>query len=379
MIMMKVTILSNSKGGLFAVTMQWAAGLVRKGCNVNIFFLTQSRESNRLISSKHVHFYYFSNSFLIPNLRALVAFLVHDHPDVVHINFAWFGPLAIFKKLTFKTPFIYTLHGLPQPWLEPSLAHKIAYTIEHCLLHFVASQSSISVTISNYVRDTLKKKYGINSQVIYHGIEPDRFKPKNKTQNKRKLGYRETDFIILYVGKLHPYKDPLTLIKAISVALEKNANLHLAMIGDGELYTEVEKEISKPNLSNHIKLFRHVGNQTLEMLYDAADVLVLPSVNEAFGMVLLEAMASGLPVIASDSGACPEVIGNVGVLFNQGDYIDLAEKIIALSFDKGLSRKLAKAGLERVEENFSWKDKINQYYKLYEKIEKPVSKSLQRE
>jgi glycosyltransferase involved in cell wall biosynthesis len=82
-------------------------------------------------------------------------------------------------------------------------------------------------------------------------------------------------------------------------------------------------------------------------------------------MVLLEAMAFGLPVIASDSGACPEVIRNVGILFNQGDYTDLAEKVITLSFDKRLSKKLAKAGLKRVKEEFCWKDKIDQYWELY--------------
>jgi len=367
---MKVTILSNSKrGGLFNVTMQWAKGLLRKGCDVNIFFLMQSEEAKRLVPSEHIHFHYFTTSNFLPNLRALATFLIHDHPDVIHINFAWFGPLAIFKKCVSKTPFIYTLHGLPQPWLEPALLYKIAYTIEHCLLRFVASQSSVSVTVSNYVKDTLKKRYGIDSQVIYHGIEAGRFKPKNKTQSKHKLGYKEADFIVLYVGKLHYtlMLEPLTLIKAISVAVEKNTNLHLIMIGDGELYTEVEKEISKLYLSNHVRLFRRVDDQMLEMLYDAADMFVLPSINEAFGMVLLEAMASGLPVIASNSGACPEIIGNVGVLFNQGDHIDLAEKIITLSFDKGLSRKLAKAGLKRVKDKFCWKDKIDKYWELYKK------------
>jgi len=362
---MKVTMLSNSKGGVFTVTMQWAKGLARKGCDVKIFFLTQSREARHLVSSERIHFYYFTTSFFLPNLRALITFLTHDNPDVIHINFAWFAPLAIFKKCMFKTPFVYTLHGLPQPWLEPSLLYKILYSAEECLLPFCASQASAVVAVSNYVKEVLKERHGIDSEVIYHGIEADRFKPKNKTRSKRELGYKETDFIVLFVGKMHPYKDPLTLIKAISVAVKKNANLHLVMIGDGELYTEVEKEIFKLNYSNHVRLFRRVDNQTLETLYDAADMFVLPSVNEAFGMVLLEAMASGLPIIASNSGACPEIIGNVGVLFNQGDHIDLAEKIITLSSDKSLSRKLSKACLKQVKEEFCWKDKIDQYWELY--------------
>jgi len=363
--MMKVTMLSNSKGGVFTVTMQWAKGLARKGGDVNIFFLTQSKEAKRLVPSEHIRFNYFTTSNFLPNLRALVTFLVHDKPDVIHINFAWFAPLAIVKKWVFKIPFIYTLHGLPQPWLEPSPLYKIAYTIEHCLLPFGVSQASAVVAVSNYVKEMLKKRYGIDSEVIYHGIDADKFKPKNKTESKRKLGYKETDFIILFVGKMHPVKDPLTMVRSIYRIVKTNANVYLVMIGVGELYQEVKNEILRLNLLNNVKLLGQVNNVKLRPWYSAADLFVLTSVNEAFGMTLLEAMASGLPVIASNSGACPEVIRNAGTLFNQGDYNDLAEKIITLSSDKSLSRKLAKACLKQVKEEFCWKDKIQQYWELY--------------
>jgi glycosyltransferase involved in cell wall biosynthesis len=365
---MKVTMLSNSKGGVFTATMQWAKGLVRRGCNVNIFFLTQSKEAKRLVPSEHIRFHYFTTSNFLPNLRTIFKFLFHDRPDVIHTNFASLGLLAIFEKYVFKIPFIFMSHGIPESWLQLSLSDKVAYTIEYYLLSLVASQSSAVVAVSKYVKEMLKRRYNVDSEVIYHGIDTNTFKPENKTQRRRELGYKETDFIVLFVGKLHPYKDPLTLIKAISVAVKKNADLHLVMIGDGELYTEVEKEISKLNPSNYVRLFRRVDDQMLEMLYDAADVFVLPSVNEDFGMVLLEAMASGLPVIASNSGACPEVVGNAGILFNQGNYTELAEKIVRLSHEKELSRKLSEAGLKRVRETFSWEDKIDQYLKLYKII-----------
>jgi glycosyltransferase involved in cell wall biosynthesis len=249
--------------------------------------------------------------------------------------------------------------------LQLSLSDKIAYTIEYYLLPLVTSQSSTVVAVSKYVKDMLKKRYNVDSEVIYHGIDANIFKPKNKAQSKRKLGYKEKDFVILSIGKLHPSKDPLTLIKAISKAVEKNASLRLIMIGDGELYEEAKNEIRKRNLSNYTKLLNYVDSEKLHIWYAAADIFVLPSVGEAFGMTLLEAMASGVPVIASNSGACPEVIGNAGILFNQGNYTKLAEKILFLSHEKELSRKLREAGLKRVRQIFSWEDKIDQYLKLY--------------
>jgi glycosyltransferase involved in cell wall biosynthesis len=365
--MMKVTILSNSKGGVFTVTMQWAKGLVRKGCNVNIFFLTQSKEARRLVSSECMHFYYFTNSFFLPNLRTLAIFLLHDHPDVVHINIAWFGPLAIFKKHVLKIPFIYTSHGVPQPWLEPSLLYRIAYTVEHYLLRFVASQSSVVVAVSNYVKEMLKKQYGIDSEVIYHGIDADKFKPKNKAESKRRLGYKETDFMVLFVGKMHPIKDPLTVVRSIHEVVKKNANVYLVMIGSGELFQEVENEIVKLNLSDHVKMLGQMDGLKLRLWYSAADLFVFASVSEAFGMVLLEAMASGLPVIASNSGACPEVAGNAGLLFNHEDHNGLARKIMRLASDDELSKILRNRSLRRARKVFSWDDKVDEYWKLYRK------------
>jgi len=363
---MKVTILSNSKGGVFTVTMQWAKGLVRKGCDVNIFFLTQSKETKRLVPSEHIRFHYFIASNFLPNLRAIVAFLIHDQPDVIHMNFAWFAPLSIFKKWAFKTPFIYTLHGIPQPWLEPSLLYKIAYTTEHCLLPFGASRASAVVAVSNYVKEMLKKRYGIDSEVIYHGIDADKFRPKNKTESKRKLGYKEIDFIILFVGKMHPVKDPLTLVRSIYRIVKTNANVYLVMIGVGELYQEVQNEILRLNLLNHVKVLGQVNNVKLRVWYSAADLFVLTSVTEAFGMTLLEAMASGLPIIASNSGACPEVVGSAGISFNQGDYLDLAKKIIELLNNEKMLRRLSNKALKRAK-IFSWEDAINKYWKVYER------------
>jgi len=218
---MKITILSNSKGGVFSVTMQWAKGLVRRGCDVNIFFLTQSKETKGLVPSERIRFHYFTTANFLPNLRAIVEFLFHDRPDVIHTNFASLGLLAIFKKYVFKIPFIFTSHGIPESWLQLSLSDKVAYTIEYYLLPFVTSQSSAVVAASKYVKAMLKRRYNVDSEVIYHGVDANTFKPRNKAQSKRELGYEETDFVVLFIGKLHPYKDPLTLIKAISKVVKK--------------------------------------------------------------------------------------------------------------------------------------------------------------
>jgi len=267
------------------------------------------------------------------------------------------------------------MHGIPQPWLEPSLLYKIAYTVEQCLLPFVASRSFANVAVSNYVRVMLKKKYNIDSKVIHNAIDVKRLKPQNKKFSKRKLGFKETDFIILFVGKLHPYKDPLTLIRSVSAVGEKNLDLFLVIIGSGELYKEAQKEVFELNLSNHVRFLEHVSDEKLELFYWAADIFVLPSINDACPMVLFEAMSSGVPIIASMGGGCPEIVGDAGFLFNPGDSVDLAKKIAILLRNKVLLRKLGENGRRRVTESFSLEDKANQYRKLYEVAIKSALKS----
>jgi len=362
---MRVTILSNSMGGVFGVTMQWAKGLVSKGCEVNIFFLMQSKEAKSLTPSKNIHFHYFITSNFLPSLQALVTFLIRDHPDVIHINFASLGPLAIFKKVVFKIPYIYTSHGLPQPWLERSLIYKIAYAFEASWLCFTALRSFAVVAVSNYVRKRLMREYRISSKVIYHGISIHDLQPRKNLHIRKKLGYNTTDFIALFVGRMHPSKNPLILLKAIPMVLEKYPNFYLAMIGEGELYEEIKGEIIRLNITKGVKLFREIRHEDLRMWYNVADILVFPSVTEAFGIILLEAMASGLPVIAADAGACREIIDDAGILFHKNDHVDLAEKILNLVDDNKLRKKLSEAGLKRIREVFLWEDKIEEYLNLY--------------
>jgi len=365
---LKVTILSNSRGGVFTATASWVKGLVNKGCDVNVFFLIQSEEAKTLMSSERTHFHYFTASSFFPNLHAFYSFLIRNRPNVLQINFAWFGPLAILKSIAFHTRFILTLHGLPQPWLEPSLFYKIAYTVEHCLLRFVASRSAVVVVVSKYVKKMLKKRYDVDSEVIYHGINSEGYELGNRTEARKKIGYKKTDFIVLFVGKMHPIKDPLTPVRAIHKVVEMNENVHLVMIGEGNLQNQVENEIRKLDLSEHVRFLGLVNHKELKLWYSAANALVLASQNEAFGMVLLEAMASGLPIIASSSGACPEVLGKAGLIFSQGDCEDLARKIMKLASDKELSRTLRNTGLRRVKKVFSWDDKVEKYWKLFREM-----------
>lgn len=355
---MKVWLFSNTKGGVFTFTTELAKGLSRKGCNVQIFFPFKGKSST---ISEQTYMY---ETYYIIHPKSLKK-LSLERPDIIHINFSLYGPFATLTKSIRNIPFIYTSHGLPQPWLEPALKNKIAYTIEDMLLYSAVSKASAVVSPSNYVKMLLKRRYGLDSTVIYHGVDLDKFKPRDKIWSRRQLGYEDKGVIILFVGKLHPYKDPLTLIRAISIAIKYIKDIYLIIIGSGELLKETEREIKRLKISKHVEILPWVNEEKLKLFYNAADIFVLPSVNEAFGLVLLEALASGLPVIASNTGACPEILGSAGILFSQGDSVDLANKIVEALHNEKLLEYLRAEGRKRAEKNFSWHKSVGQYFQLY--------------
>jgi glycosyltransferase involved in cell wall biosynthesis len=214
----------------------------------------------------------------------------------------------------------------------------------------------------------LKKRFHLESRVIYNGVNSNNFRPKDKRRSKKLLGYKERTFIILFIGKLSPYKDPLTLLNGFYKAMRmSDKNLRLVIIGKGELLKDIKNAIQRLDLSQHVTLHKYVSNERIRLHYSAADLFVLPSYNEAFGIVLLEAMASGLPVIASNTGACQEVLLDAGVTFNQGDSSDLARKIMKLSVDKNKLEILASKSLNRAKQ-FSWKDISQDYLNLYKSM-----------
>jgi len=303
-----------------------------------------------------------------PDLNSVCRFLFKRHFDIIHVNFASLAPFLYFKKLLHHdVSCVETVHGVPQPWLEPSLKFKIGYSSESFFLRKMNQHMDAFVSVSQFVKKELKRIYGIDSIVIYNGIDLREIRHLDRVKCKEMLGFSPNGKVILFIGKMHPYKDPLTLVRAFPLILQEVKDVYLLMIGKGELLKKVKKNIKTLGLVKKVLIFEEVSKEFLEVCYNAADIFVLSSVNEAFGIVLLEAMAHGLPVVASNSGACPEVVGNAGLFFSQGDYFDLADKVLRLLTDEKLTRRLGEVGMQRVK-TFSIEKMAENYFRLYMRL-----------
>lgn len=193
-------------------------------------------------------------------------------------------------------------------------------------------------------------------RVIRVGVDLDKFKVKSE-----KLKVEKKDFVILFIGRLVEEKGVMDIyqvfkqVKSLKLKV-KNYNLKLKIIGEGNLKNNLLNKIKKYKLENSVFIEKK-SYEEIPRVYQEADILIVPSKStktweEQYGMVLIEGMASGLPVVAYRSGAIPEVLGNGGLLVDEKDIEGLTKAVIDLINNKDLRVKLGKIGRRRVEKEF---------------------------
>ena len=291
---------------------------------------------------------------------------VDHNADLVHISYAFASlPLLHFQHIS---RLVYTIHGIPQPELESEPLFKLGYTLERVSLKHVAMRAARVVAISNYVRDLLKTNYGVEACVIRNGVDTELFHPpeagsRNLLRSRMHLPVERR--IVLFVGRLHPSKDPLTLIRSIPRVISKIPNAYFVLVGDGPMKPVVESEIARLKLENFCKLIPRLQHSSLPAWYQLSNLFVSSSPREMLGIAVLEAMSSGLPVIASDSGGPREVLGSSGFLFKVGDPNDLGEKISSVIIDEKAALETGRKAREKVIRDFRWEDVAGKYASLY--------------
>lgn len=193
-------------------------------------------------------------------------------------------------------------------------------------------------------------------RVVYPGVDLERFKPGNKPERFcAKNNIPVNSFVVLYVGKLVSWKGVHNLIYAAKILKNRGMkDFVVAMAGKGAQRENMEKLIKETATEEHFRFLNFVSYDEVPDIYRMADVFVLPSYptmtwQEQFGMVLIEAMACGKPVISTNSGSIPEVVGDAGALIPSGDFFKLAEIIYKLMLDNNLREGLGKKGRERAE------------------------------
>ena len=207
-------------------------------------------------------------------------------------------------------------------------------------------------------------------KVIYSGINEEILKRRSldKEQLLKKFGIQPNNFIVGTLAVLKPRKGISTLINAAKVIVQNCSNVKFLIIGKGPLKKELENQIKSLNLQNHVIFYDYVEN--LVDAYKVFNLLVLPSLTEGFPAVLLEAMAFGMPVVATRVGGVPEAIedGVSGILIPPKNPEALAGAIIKIYKNPEIVSEMVKNARSRFEKYFTAETTAHQYEKVYEEL-----------
>lgn len=327
------------------------------------------REETGSAGERFVHwpltFHWRSYSLVLPllfDLLSLARQIQRINPDIIHANTRVANILA---------GILYRLQ------LLPSGARLVNHVRDKDPLpgwkfKFIGAADQL-IANSYRVKDFLVKG-GVPEEkieVIYNGVDLSRFNPakiESKTRPRRRH-----DLVITTVGQIYPRKGFKYLINAMREVVKKFPKVQLQIVGEDPTKDQrnrrmLKRRVEQLGLGEKVSFLGY--RRDIPKILAQTDVFVLPSLEEPFGRVIVEAMAMELPVVATRVGGIPEIVvaGETGFLVEPGDSNALSQKIIQLLQDADLRMKMGKRGRERVEENFSLQQHLHQMRAVYAKL-----------
>jgi glycosyltransferase involved in cell wall biosynthesis len=284
-------------------------------------------------------------------------------PDIVHVHHGWVIA-SILEE--FGIPYVITLHGTEYH------AFKEYRDYQEAVLRGIHG-AEIIVALTEDERNRAMDTYSLDPQkitVITSGTDTDMFKPLevNKKDLLRSYSIEAVDRpVVFFGGRLTVQKGVDTLLRAASIYSNTGEKPITLIAGDGNLRDDLEQLAAKIKLDS-VYFLGAQSHEQMVKLFNVADVAAMPSIFEAFGLVALEALACGTPVIASDVGGFSQIVNNkVGCLLKPGDYKALAEKIITF-ISEGFKEKVSDRAVAYIRRNFSWDKTVEKIEKLYEQV-----------
>jgi glycosyltransferase involved in cell wall biosynthesis len=309
----------------------------------------------RTLFSKHVQLFAWNPLAIVNVLRRHRPHLIDLNHEPFSVGCAqmlllcnWFAPRAAIVLQTAQN--IYRQYPPPFRWSERNAFRRV----------------DAAYACSETTREVMRAKgFEKPMAIIPFGVDTRRFSAAraNRAANE--------PLTIAYVGRMLPGKGLNILAEALSQL--RSTNWKLLVVGDGPERSTFETHLSERSLMNRVQFVGAISYDDVPATFRQIDMLVMPTqtttrIREQFGRVLVEAMASGVPVIGSTSGAIPEVIADSGLIVPEGDAKELAGAIERLLSNPGLRAQLARAGRERVEEYYSWDGVAEKTYEFYRRI-----------
>ena len=272
-------------------------------------------------------------------------------------------PAFRFKKEIVTVLDLFPLTG--KDYSTPEFQRKFSALLLEAVARAVRVITPSRHTADELLRYTAVPREKIRMIPLGVDFPADSLSPERRALERERLVGKGNE-MILTVGAIQTRKNTLNALKALQ---HLPSRYRLVIVGgNGHGSEAVHDFIRTEGLSSRALILGYVPAERLPALYDAANVFVFPSFAEGFGLPILEAMAHGLPVVASETSCLPEVGGNAAIYVNPHDPKDIAEKVIRAAEDESLRKSMIERGLERAQQ-FTWRRTAEACLRVYDEVQ----------
>lgn len=272
------------------------------------------------------------------------------------------GFLSLLFKWQYGIPYIISLRGADVPGFSGRFS--LLYYFLTPIIKIIWKKAEKVVACSTGLKELAQKTNPIqNMEVIPNGINTELFKP----DAVRRPGDK---FIVTQGGtRLTERKGIKYLIKAIHIISSHYPRIYLKIIGEGDEKESLENQCRELGIDSRVEFLGKIPNQKLPVYYQEASLFILPSLNEGMSNAMLEALASGLPIIATNTGGASELVreSQNGFLIKMKNASDIADKIMIFLKNKDLCRIYGENS-RKIAESMSWEKVADKYYEAYKKV-----------
>jgi glycosyltransferase involved in cell wall biosynthesis len=386
-------------GGAERVLYEESTRLAKKGHTVRVLTrkLPDHEADLEKIDGVEEHRYSFQEKLfpfffksIMSDCRRTFRSLEENFPlDIInfHQPFSAIGVLSVAGSR--RVPCVYTCHSLSfEEYVSRSsspgnpinwLLHRLQISARKSIEQKVLKKSDQIVVLSEYTRKKLERTYGLSSSkvnVIPGGVDLERFRPSTeKAEIRSRMGLPENKFILFTVRNLVPRMGLENLISAFNIVQNGRTDSLLVIGGEGPLEPALKEQAARCGVEEFVRFAGYIPDQDLPAYYQMADLFILPTTElEGFGLVTVEALASGLPVLATPVGGTREILSKLGsdYLFSDSTPQSIANGILnALNNwgkDSSAYKAISKSCRQVAEEHYSWENHVSKLEDLFYSI-----------
>lgn len=300
--------------------------------------------------------------------------------DLVHCSLAWFpAMIAVSAKMEYNCPIIITEHGVAfrelllyyNAYLRDEPSNIFWKLFSANVVRTVYSMADVIAPVC-YANAKWEESLGVEPskiKVIYNGVDTAKFRPIE-------VNRQDARPTVACIGRVDVFKDIVNLIQSVKYVKDRVPDIQCLIYGastDLEYSLRCINMVSTLGLQDNIRFMGKVKDP--EVAYNAADAIVISSITEGFPFAIIEAMACGKGIVATDVGGIREALEGCGLLVRSSHPQELASAIVQLLHDEKLRTKLGAAALKRVQEGFTIKQSLDQYREQYEHLTAPQSRT----